>query len=268
MRSLPPDHSERRPMTSPDRVRPSAVVAALALTLLVGSAHGQGGGSDKDRLDRIERRLDALEQRLGGGAPPRPAPNPAAPAASASAPAAAGEASPYLPGAVAVVRVAPASSRQLSEPPVDSVGGFIYTGGPITLHDLQSRGVRYNGLAGIELQGWLAVTQAGRTQLGEDLRATFGQFPIVGPDCILQVWLEDRQIGADRQTMALAKNQGKATLVAGADLQPGLYKLRLWTACVPASNPREARITADLLVKGPGDLNLRGFKPDELLHQP
>ena len=63
----------------------------------------------------------------------------------------------------------------------------------------------------------------------------------------------------------LQPGEQRTSLVMGADLQPGLYKLRLWTTCIP--NQRDARITADLLVKAPSDMNLRGFKPDELLHQ-
>ena len=58
----------------------------------------------------------------------------------------------------------------------------------------------------------------------------------------------------------------RLSLVTGANLQPGLYKLRLWTVCSTAT-PRAARITVDLLLKSPSDLNLRGFRSDELLHQ-
>jgi hypothetical protein len=50
----------------------------------------------------------------------------------------------------------------------------------------------------------------------------------------------------------------------GADLQPGLYRLRLWAACTPA---RDLRLNAELLIKSPSDMNLRPVADSELLHQ-
>jgi hypothetical protein len=249
-------------MTNPDLRRP-ILAGACAAALLALGACGQGG-SDKARLDRIDHRLDALELRLGASASPcaRPAPAVGAPAASG------GNASTYAPGAVAVVHAAPANARQIEEAPADSVGGFVYTGGPITLHDLSARGVRYNGLTGIELQGWLKTTEAGRYELGEDLHG-FPGGTIVGANCVLEVWLEDRVIGSQQGVLPIADSSGgeqRLSLVTGANLQPGLYKLRLWTVCSSPA-PRAARITVDLLLKAPSDLNLRGFRSDELLHQ-
>ena len=252
-------------MTNPDLRRP-ILAGACTAALLALSACGQSGG-DKARLDRIEHRLDTLEQRLGAGA--RPSPVPSQPAPAVSAPAASGSAaSTYAPGAVAVVHAAPANARQIEEMPTDSVGGFVYTGGPIALHDLSARGVRYTGLTGIELQGWLKTTEAGRYELGEDLHGLPGGV-IAGASCVLEVWLEDRVIGSQQGVLPIADSSGgeqRLSLVTGANLQPGLYKLRLWTVCSSAA-PRAARITVDLLLKSPSDLNLRGFRSDELLHQ-
>ena len=252
-------------MTNRDLRRP-ILAGACASALLALSACGQGGG-DKARLDRIEHRLDALEQRMGAGTHPSPVPSQPAPAVSAPA-ASGGAASTYAPGAVAVVHAAPANARQIEEVPADSVGGFVFTGGPITLHDLSAQGVRYTGLTGIELQGWLKTTQAGRYELGEDLHGLPGG-TIVGANCVLEVWLEDRVIGSQQGVLPTPDNSGgeqRLSLVTGANLQPGLYKLRLWTVCSTAA-PRAARITVDLLLKSPSDLNLRGFRADELLHQ-
>jgi hypothetical protein len=39
-------------------------------------------------------------------------------------------------------------------------------------------------------------------------------------------------------------------------------------ACTAVQNPNAARVTLDLLIKSPGDLNLRGVRADELLHRP
>lgn len=252
-------------MTNPDLRRP-ILAGACAAALLALSACGQGGG-DKARLDRIEHRLDALEQRLGAGAHPSPVPSQPAPAVSAPA-ASGGAASTYAPDAVAVVHAAPANARQIEDVPADSVGGFVFTGGPITLHDLSAQGVRYTGLAGIELQGWLKTTEAGRYELGEDLHGLPGGV-IAGANCVLEVWLEDRVIGSQQGVLPITDSSGgeqRLSLVTGANLQPGLYKLRLWTVCSSAA-PRAARITVDLLLKSPSDLNLRGFRSDELLHQ-
>ena len=252
-------------MTNPDLRRP-ILAGASAAALLALSACGQGGG-DKARLDRIEHRLDALEQRLGAGAHPSPVPSQPAPAVSAPA-ASGGAASTYAPGAVAVVHAAPANARQIEEVPADSVGGFVYSGGPITLQDLSAQGVRYTGLTGIELQGWLKTTEAGRYELGEDLHGLPGGV-IAGANCVLEVWLEDRVIGSQQGILPITDSSGgeqRLSLVTGANLQPGLYKLRLWTVCSSAA-PRAARITVDLLLKSPSDLNLRGFRSDELLHQ-
>jgi hypothetical protein len=225
---MPRNLNGNPPMTNPDLRRP-ILAGACAAALLALSACGQGGG-EKVRLDRIEHRLDALEQRLGGGAsqsaPPSPVPSGPAPAVGAPA-ASGGDASTYAPGAVAVVHAAPANARQIEEVPTDSVGGFVYTGSPITLHDLSAA------------------------------------------NCVLEVWLEDRVIGSQQGVLPVADSSGgeqRLSLVTGANLQPGLYKLRLWTVCSSAA-PRAARITADLLLKSPSDLNLRGFRSDELLHQ-
>ena len=57
-------------------------------------------------------------------------------------------------------------------------------------------------------------------------------------------------------------------MLIGAEVEPGLYKFRLWTVCAAVQNPNAARVTVDLLIKPPGDLNLRGVSGDELLHRP
>jgi hypothetical protein len=237
--------------------------ASLALLLLATTAHAEEAPSpDKAQLDRIEGKLDQLLQRLGLGPLPSPAPEQAATAAPVV------DSTAYAPGAIAVIHPAPATTRVLAEVPPDSVGGFVYTGGPMTLHDLSDRGVRYAGLAGLELQGWLKVTAPGRAQLGADYRGSFGQAVLFGTDCLLEAWLEGHQIGQESTRLVPGPDRiGSASLVLGADLQPGLYQLRLWTACLPIAGPSPVRITLDLLLKTPDDLNLRSFRPDEILHR-
>lgn len=238
------------------------LAAAAALALCGCERQGQ---ADHDRLVQIDKRLGALETQVKAGQAPSPAP--AGNTASVATPAKV-DSTAYSPGAAAIVRAAPLNEKLISEVPADSVGGFIYTGGSLTLHDLSSRGVRYTGLAGVELQGWLKVTEAGRYQIGEDVTALFNGLMLVGPVCSLQVWLEGRSIGAQQARIDLKDSQGKTSLVLGADLRPGVYQLRLWTACVPATSGAGARFTVDLLAKAPSDLNLRGISGEDLLHRP
>jgi len=215
------------------------------------------------RLDRIENKLDELLRRLNAASPPAgqtaPSPAPAAPAVPNAAEA------PYQPGAVAIVHAAPDRPRDLQAIPADSVGGFVYDGGPVALNDLSARGVRYSGLAGLELQGWLKVTAAGRTQLAVEYRATTGGNAVIPPSCLAIAWLEDRAIGAETgQIPAPARDEKTIDLILGADLQPGLYRLKLWTACTPT---RDLKLNAEVLIKSPADMNLRPVTAVDLLHQ-
>lgn len=197
-------------------------------------------------------------------------------ATPASAPAPAKSASPapapesYLPGAVAIARAAPREARRLGEVPPDSVGGFVYEGGAIGLGDLSDRGVRYVGLAGVELQGWLRSMATGRAQLAADLRVSFGKGALAEVPCFFEAWLEDQAIGSASQAVRPWDNrQGPAalSLVLGAELRPGLYKLRAWIACA-AGLAVPPRVEAELLLKAPGELNLRPVTGEDLVHRP
>jgi len=223
------------------------------------------------QLDRIEGKLDELLRRMDQ---PRPQPfevgqgtvaagaAPTSPAGLGNPPAVSGEA--YKPGALAVARVAPRDANGLAEVPPDSVGGFVYEGGPMSLTDIRTRGVRYAGPVGVELQGWLRAREAGRYQIGADLTAAFKGSPIA-PTCFLQAWLEGRSLDG---RSVLVSNPGKqeatASLVLGAELQPGLYRLRVWTAC---TTPQGVATTSELLLKAPSELNLRPVTGNDLLHR-
>ncbi len=168
-------------------------------------------------------------------------------------------------GAVAIVHAAPDKPRDLQAIPTDSVGGFVYDGGPVALNDLRARGVRYAGLAGLELQGWLKVTAAGRTQLAVEYRATTSGNAVIPPSCLATAWLEDRAIGAETgQIPVPARDEKTIDLILGADLQPGLYRLKLWTACTPT---RDLKLNAEVLIKSSADMNLRPLTAVDLLHQ-
>ncbi len=244
-------------------IRP-ALLALAAVALMAVTARAQTPPDSIDqRLDRIENKLDELLRRLNAPSPPvvqtAPSPAPAAPAVPNAAE------GPYQPGAVAIVHAAPDKPRDLQAIPADSVGGFVYDGGPVALNDLSARGVRYAGLAGLELQGWLKVTAAGRTQLAVEYRATTGGNAVIPPSCLVTAWLEDRAIGAETgQIPAPAREVKTIDLILGADLQPGLYRLKLWTACTPT---RDLKLNAEVLIKNPADMNLRPVTAVDLLHQ-
>ena len=55
------------------------------------------------------------------------------------------------------------------------------------------------------------------------------------------------------------------TLVLGAELSPGLYKLRLWAVCTPSIGNQ--RVSVALLEKAPSDLNLRPVTGTDLVHK-
>ena len=184
-----------------------------------------------------------------------PAPS-AAPAASPAA---------YKPRTLAVAHIAPKDSNSLSEIPPDSVGGFVYEGGAIAFSDIRTRGVRYAGPVAVELQGWLKAKEAGRYEIGTDLSAHFAIGSVIAPACYLQAWLEGRSL--DQRSILVShpgSQQAEASLVLGAELQPGLYRLRVWTACTA---PQGVTTTSELLLKAPSELNLRPVTGGDLLHR-
>ena len=87
----------------------------------------------------------------------------------------------------------------------------------------------------------------------------------LAPTCYLQAWLEGRSLDG---RSVLVSNPGKqeatASLVLGAELQPGLYRLRAWIAC---TTPQGVATTAELLLKAPSELNLRPVTGNDLLHR-
>jgi hypothetical protein len=171
----------------------------------------------------------------------------------------------YKPGVMVVARPAPKDINSLSEVPTDNVGGFVYQGGPIALTDIHSQGVRYAGPVGVEIQGWLKAKEAGRYQIGADLNAHFGKYGPQPPTCFLQAWLEGRSL--DQRSILVSRpgsNDANASLVLGAELQPGLYKLRAWMTC---TSPLNVTTTAELLLKSPSEMNLRPIAGGDLLYR-
>jgi hypothetical protein len=84
--------------------------------------------------------------------------------------------------------------------------------------------------------------------------------------CIFAGWLEGRPIGLQEAS----PNAGTAhavpfSLVLGAELQPGLYKLRLWATCTHAV--RNQRVSVTLLEKAPSELNPRAVTGEDLAHK-
>ena len=265
------------------RTKTAVARAAVAITgLWLGSlpllAQEGAEGNVEQRLDRIEQKLDRLLERLdttlttnrpmGAAGTILPAPDGGKPATAAPPPAVAAEteSSTYKPGAVAIAHVAPERATALAEIPADSVGSFVYSGGAIPLSEPSRSGVRYDGLTAIELQGWLKAAEPGRTQFSVEYRATTGSNVFTNPTCIASIWLEDRSIGSKRAEIPMpAREEKTASVILGADLQPGLYRMRAWLACTP---PRDLhKLNAELLIKTPSDKNLRMIDDKDLLHQ-
>lgn len=254
--------------------RAALLLSALAPSAALAQAPVQLPPPAPTQLDRIEQKLDEvlhrLDQRQGHEQPVGPTQG-ASEGPGATSPSPAPEAAPgpvsdaYKPGALAVAHVAPKDERGLGEVPADSVGGFVYTGGPIPLSDIKARGVRYAGPVGVELQGWLRAKEAGRYQIGTDLTARYGMGAFIAPVCRLQAWLEGQSL--DQKTVQVTtpgKQEATASLVLGAELQPGLYRLRVWTACTA---PQGVTVTSEILLKAPSEMNLRPVADNDLLHR-
>lgn len=251
-------------------MRPALLLSA-SLLVLPSTARAQAPATPPtlttapSQLDRIEGKLDDLLRRLDQ---PRPASSEPAQGTSAVGGAASSSAvSPatYKPGALAIAHAAPQNADGLPEIPPDSVGGFVYDGGPIPFSDIRTRGVRYAGPVGVELQGWLRTKEAGRYQIGTDLTTRFNLGSGTAPTCFLQAWLEGRSL--DQRTTLVTRpgsQEATASLVLGAELQPGLYRLRVWTVC---TTPQGVATTSELLLKAPSELNLRPVTGNDLLHR-
>ncbi|WP_292536866.1 hypothetical protein [Mesorhizobium sp.] len=249
-------------------------IAIAALSFVAGSsfalAQDRQGGT-QEQLDRIEQKLDSLIERLGTARQQSSNGNHSLPAtgndgAKKQASSEGDTSQGYQRGALAIARVAPARKDNLSEIPADSIGSFVYVGGAIPLSEPSRNGVLYTGLTSVELQGWLKVSEPGRTQLAVEYHATTGSNVFTNPGCIASLWLEDRLIGSQHGEIPMpAKEQKTVSFIFGADLQPGLYKLRAWLAC---TEPRDLHaLNAQLLIKTPADMNLRIIDSSELLHQ-
>jgi hypothetical protein len=241
-------------------LHPRLVVLVVGIGLAgVASSSAQTAPT---QLDRIEQKLDTILHRLDQGqAASAPSSPRSATADIASAP------ETLAGGALAIIHAAPATAAAAHEIPPDSVGGFVYTGGPLQLADLADHGIRYAGLVGVEWQGWLRAKETGRYELEVD-GSTVSANNYTNSTCVFAGWLEDRAIGV--QEANPRSNVAQPTtfsLILGAELQPGLYKLRLWATCTPTLAVRNQRISVALLEKAPSDLNLRAVTGDDLAHR-
>jgi len=233
-------------------------LAVLVVGIVVSGATPAPAQSPPTQLDRIEQKLDTILHRLDQLQPGSAGPA-AGPPALSSVP------ETLAAGAVAIIHAAPVTQAAAREIPADSVGGFVYTGGSIQLADLTDRGVHYTGLTGVEWQGWLRARETGRYQLELD-GSTVSPNNFTNSTCVFAGWLEDHSIGTQEATphSGLARPE-PFTLVLGAELSPGLYKLRLWAVCTPSVGNQRGSVT--LLEKAPSDLNLRPITGVDLVHK-
>ena len=184
-------------------IRPVLVVT-VACTVLAG-VRPASAQSPPTQLDRVKQKLDTILHRLDqlepgqAGAPSPPPSAPAPAAAPAATPALLSTPETLAGGAGAIIDAAPATPVAAHEIPADSMGGFIYTGGPLQLADLADHGVRYAGLVGVEWQGWMHAKEAGRYELDVD-GSTVSPNNYTGSTCVFAGWLEDRAIGVQEAT--------------------------------------------------------------------
>jgi hypothetical protein len=240
-------------------------LAVLAAGLSLAGTASVCAQTAPTQLDRIEQKLDTILHRLDQMQPGQT--DGTRPTASAATPSLSSAPDTLAGGALAIIHAAPDTPTAAQEVPPDSVGGFIYTGGPLQLADLADHGVRYAGLTGVEWQGWLRAREAGRYQLDVD-GSTVSPNDFTFSTCIFAGWLEDRSIGMQEAKPRANVSQPAAfSLILGAELQPGLYKLRLWTACTPTPSLRNQRVSIALLEKAPSDLNLRPITGEDLAHK-
>ena len=108
-------------------------------------------------------------------------------------------------------------------------------------------------LASARRGGWADI---GRDRLGGNA--------VIPPSCLATAWLEDRAIGVETGQIPVPAREEKTIDLILGDLQPGLYRLRLWTACTPT---RDLKLNAEVLLKNPADMNLRPVTAVDLLHQ-
>jgi hypothetical protein len=251
----------------------SARLTLFIAGIMVSGIASASAQAPTTQLDRIEQKLDSILHRLdqlqpgqatgAQSGPPSSVPSPALPPGGNSPSSPAAEA--LAAGAVAIIHPAPITAAAAREIPADTVGGFIYTGGPVQLADLTDRGVRYAGLTGVEWQGWLRAAEAGRYQFEIDA-STVSPNNFTNSTCIFAGWLEDRSIAVQETTPHSGLDRpAPFTLVLGAELSPGLYKLRLWTVCTPSIGNQ--RVSVALLEKTPSDLNFRPVTGADLAHR-
>ena len=245
--------------------RGALLLAAASLALSTAARAQATPPADQAQLDRIEHKLDEVLRRLDQTPSRPPETAPGQPSSGPARPPSPALPVAYKPGALAIAHAATKDVNGLSEIPLDAVGGFVYTGGPIAFTDIRTRGVRYAGPVGVELQGWLQAKEAGRYEIGTDLTAHFPVGFAIAPTCFLQAWLEGRSL--DQRSVALSRSpnaEANASLVLGAELQPGLYRLRVWSVCIASQG---VTTTSELLLKAPSELNLRPVSGSDLLHK-
>lgn len=88
---------------------------------------------------------------------------------------------------------------------------------------------------------------------------------VIAPTCFLQAWLEGRSL--DQRSILVSQpgsRDASGSLVLGAELQPGLYRLRVWTACTTVQG---VATTSELLLKALSEVNLRPVTGNDLLHR-
>lgn len=229
-----------------------------------------------DRLDKAAALLKEAAQLLeeekaarvsASGAPSAPVAAAAMPAAAAAvptgeaaAPVAVATKESYDPGVLVLVRPAP---DKVAAVPADEAGRFIYAGGDLAAHDVGRHKVRYRGVASFEFQGFIQAKEKGRYQWGAEGKIGGMNWTT---KCTLLAWVEDRPLTNETREVMASQGHDVFSMVGGADLEPGLYKFRMWTGC-PAKIMGSPTLTITPLFKGPSDMSLGPIQPTQIVHR-
>ena len=241
--------SSYKPSTGPATVAPAPAPAPVS---------ADDPAAIQRQIDDLQRKLDAAKGKpVPVGAGPVPAPVPASPVPAAA---------PVVlePGWVVNLYAAPSDlkGQTLENIPLDSVASYVQQGGAWSLAEYRKR-TDWKNLASIQAEGYLKATEAGRHTLNAQLVVKGGN------KCLVALWVENQLIGQATDYFS-ASNPVPLSAVGGADLAPGLNKVRVWISCFGNAQSHadfNANGNFRLTVKGPTDDNAHVAGADEILHK-
>ena len=245
------------------------IVTLLFSSLLCGSIYANNNDPMQqilDRLDKIENRLSKLETAKTTATPPVTTSNKTTQAAAkitvtpdkttgGTTTATTTPPAKYKEGLI--VELKPVNNDQaLKNPPLESIDGFIWNpDNTITNKLIQKKKINLAGTVGFEIRGYLKIKKDGLytikiTQKIKDVDM-WDNFYIRG-------WLEGNVFITTNWNSRTDKD-GEYIAVGSSQLEPGIYKLRLWVGYKNGENKNKME-KIQLQIKKPGDLTFSSIK--------